>query len=158
MGSIPMQLVINIANIIVLFLILQLLVYKPVKKFMDKRSEKIQKELQEAQQKHDAAEQEQKNMTQTLSQMEQTTVAALKEKQTVALNQADIIILNAKKEAEAILNTAREQAAQEHRKALMNLKDEVAKLAVDIAEKLIARELQQKDNETIVDEFFKEVK
>ncbi len=155
--TIPMELVINIANIVILFVILRMLVYKPVKKFMDKRSERIAQELQEAKEKHDQAEEEQKNMSQMLSKMEQSTTAALKEKQTLAMQEADSIVQSAKREAVSILHAAREQANEAHRDALVNMKVEVAKLSVDIAEKLLARELQQKDNEELVNEFFEKV-
>ncbi len=155
--TVPMTLVINIANIIILFMILRMLVYKPVKKFMDKRSDRIAQELEEAKTKHEQAELEKKNMAQTLSKMEQSTTAAIKEKQAQALTEADTIVQNAKKEAVDILRAAREQANQEHKNALVNLKDEVAQLSVDIAEKILARELQQKDNEELINEFFEQV-
>ncbi len=156
--TIPMELVINIANIIVLFVILRFLVYKPVKKFMDKRSERINQELVDARQKHDEVEREQHELTQTLAQQEKDALAVMKEKQAVALNQADAIIQNAKAEAESILKTARQQAELEHKHALMDLKDDVAALSVDIARQLLKREIQNEDNDKIVDEFFNEVK
>ena len=155
--NIPMTVVINVVDIIILFIILRMLVYKPVKKFMDKRTERITQDLDDAKNKHDQAELEQKNMAQTLSKMEQSTSAAIKEKQAQALNEADAIVQNAKKEAVDILRAAREQANQEHKNALVNLKDEVAKLSVDIAEKILSRELQQKDNDELINEFFEQV-
>ncbi len=158
LSTIPMKVVINIANIVVLFVILWLLVYKPVKKFMDKRSESINKELLDARQKHDEAENEQRELAQTLAQKEKDALDVIREKQAAALKQADTIIQNAKAEADSILKTAREQAQLEHQHALIDLKDDVAALAVDIARQLLKREIQQEDNDKIVDEFFKEVK
>lgn len=156
--AIPMEVVINIVSIAVLFVILRLLVYKPVKKFMDRRRERIAKELDDAKQKHDEAEREQQELTQTLAQKEKDALAVIREKQATAMGQADTIIQNAKEEAESILKTAREQAALEHQHALMDLKNDVAMLAVDIARQLLKRDITSEDNDRIVDEFFNEVK
>ena len=42
------DLIINIVNIIVLFVIVKTLAYKPVKKFLDDRKAKIEKQLNDA--------------------------------------------------------------------------------------------------------------
>ena len=44
----PVDILIHIINILVLFVLLRLLIYKPVKKFMDERSQRIQKEMDHA--------------------------------------------------------------------------------------------------------------
>ena len=50
----------------------------------------------------------------------------------------------ADKEAEMIINSAKKQIASEKMKAITELKNSVAKLSIDIAEKVLKRELKEK--------------
>ena len=52
------DLIINIINIIVLFVIVRGLAYKPVKKFLDARKERVANELSEASEAKQTAEEE----------------------------------------------------------------------------------------------------
>ena len=47
LSNVPFDLIINILNVVVFYLIIRLLVYKPVKKFLSARKEKIDKEREE---------------------------------------------------------------------------------------------------------------
>jgi len=66
-------------------------------------------------------------------------------------------IEKSKKEADQMIEQARETIEQEKKRALMELRDEVAKLAVQSASKIIDSELDEQKNSKLVDDFIKDI-
>ena len=63
----------------------------------------------------------------------------------------------ASRQAAAIKEKAEKDIAQEKRKAVNEIKDEIGSMAVDIAGKVIEREINSKDHEKLIDEFIASV-
>lgn len=155
-SEVAKDLIINIVNIIVLFLIIKALVYKPVKKFLDDRTARVEAAAarvkeQQAQVENSASEGER----------------IIAEAQT----QADGIVAEAeqkaREKAERITAMAQAEIAEQKNKALADIKEErdefiesaredIAGLAVGISEKILCREVSETDNRKIVDDFFAE--
>ena len=70
---------------------------------------------------------------------------------------AKIIIDSAKKEADEKLKKTNSEIEASKQKMINSSKDEIAELAVNIAERILQRETNDKDNKKIADEFFSEV-
>ena len=64
---------------------------------------------------------------------------------------------NAKKDAAKILDDAKQTIEQEKKKALTELREEVAELAIKSASLIIDAELDQKKNKNLVDNFIKDL-
>ena len=153
-SEVAKDLIINIVNIIVLFLIIKALVYKPVKKFLDDRTARVEAAAAKAKEQQ--------------AQIENTA----KEGERIiadARTQADGIVSEAEQKAreKAERITARAQVAEQKNKALADSKEEreefiesaredIAGLAVGISEKILCREVSEADNRKIVDDFFAE--
>jgi F-type H+-transporting ATPase subunit b len=155
--AIPLEMAINILNIVVLFLLVRGLVYKPAKRFMDERRARIETELHAAQNVRGEIEASTREHERSQAESLERANAALREKQEQVVLEAESILNRAKQQAQEIIRQAREQAETDHQRALLDLKDEVAALAVNIAEKMLRRELNEGDNQAIVDAFFDEV-
>jgi F-type H+-transporting ATPase subunit b len=69
-----------------------------------------------------------------------------------AEEEAAAIIERAREQARGILSEAREQTDAERARLEKYFKTEVTSLAVDIAAKLLEREVREKDNARLVDE------
>ena len=67
------------------------------------------------------------------------------------------MIREASAEATAIKQKAEADIAQERRKAVNELKDEIGSMAMDIAGKVIEREINEKDHTKLIDEFISNV-
>lgn len=155
--EIAVDLLLNIINIIVLFVIVKAIVYKPVKKFLDERKSKIKEETEKAQKMLDLADE-------TLSRKEELikegTVKGeeLAEKTlSEAKENAKNIIDDAKRSADNIIKKANSEIEVSKQEMINSSKDEIAELAVNIAERILQRETNEQDNKKIVDEFFSEV-
>lgn len=155
-SKLPIDLLLNILNIILLFLITRFLVYKPVKKFMQERRDKLEKEKADAIEQKKEAENLKEEYALKLAQAESDAKKTLLDSESDARQKASQIISDAKQQAEQIKADAVSQAEKEKADALSSLKDEVASLAVDISEKILSREVSDKDNERIIENFFKD--
>ena len=67
------------------------------------------------------------------------------------------IVDEAKAEAKALKDKAEREIAQEKTKAINEAKDEIASISVQIAEKIVNRELNEKDQEQFVNRFVDEL-
>ena len=147
----------HVANIVVLYLLLRTLLYKPVRKFMQQRSEADEHKRLSLQTTLENAKQLEQENNLILSEAAGAAKSLSNEKLRLAEESADGIIAEAKLEAERILKAAHEMIDIETRKARECLEHQTAEIAVALSRRIIKRELTLEDNERIVKEFFESV-
>ena len=67
------------------------------------------------------------------------------------------IVDEAQAKANAMMVRAEAEIAQEKKKAINEIKDEISGMAVDIASKVVEREISAKDHEKLIEDFIKNV-
>ena len=140
------DLIINIINIIVLFVIVKSLAYKPVKNFLDARKARIDESLKNAENKNAEAD--------ALKQSKQESDKIIGEAELSAQKRAAEITSDADKKAADITEKARKDAEREYNERLAGLRADVTDIAFDISKKILSREVTDADNMAIADEFF----
>lgn len=148
------DLIINIINIIVLFVIVRGLAYKPVKKFLDARKERIAKELSDAAAAKQTAGEEALKYKELTEKSKAEGTEIINEAERTAKENAAEIIKTAKQSAAEITEKARETAKREHDAQLAAMKGDIADLAFDISRQVLSREVTDEDNMRIADAFF----
>lgn len=131
------QILLHLFNFVILFAALYFLLYKPVKRFMDDRTEHYKNLDDEAKKKLAAAEAAQAEYAQKALNAEEE-LAAEKEHAHKELE----ILLSAKKakaeeEAAKILADARSAAQLERQKILSEAQDEIADIVASATEKIV---------------------
>ena len=134
------QILLHLLNFVILFAGLWLLLYKPVKKFMNGRREKYEKMDADAEQKSAEAEEKRAEYEQKLASAD----AEIEEKRAAARKELDdyenMRKSAAEEEASAIVSTARENAAREKERAVSDARSEIAGLVTEATEKLVLKE------------------
>ena len=74
-----------------------------------------------------------------------------------AERKGDEIVSQAKDEAVYMKQKAEQEIEQEKRKAFQDVKNELSGIAVDIASKVVSREIDEKDHVQLVEDFIKNV-
>lgn len=148
------DLIINIINIIILFVIVRGLAYKPVKKFLDARKERVAKELSDAAAAKQNAEEEALKYKELTEKSKAEGTEIINEAERTAKQSAAEIIASAKQSAAEITEKARENAKREREAQVASMKDEIAELAFDISRQVLSREVTDEDNMRIADSFF----
>ena len=146
------QILLHLLNFVILFAGLYLLLYKPVKAFMKKRSEHYEKMQKDAEEKNAAADRARTEYEGKLAsvdrEIEEKRAAAKKE-----LDGYEAMRRNAaEEEAESILAEARKKAAEEKRHALRSARREISALVSDATEKLVLKETAPEAYDQFLDE------
>ena len=139
-------------NLLILFLLLRHFLYKPVNKFMAEREANFAREREQL----DAS----RNEAQYETSMKNARLDAehiAEERRKVAEREAEDLRKKAKQDAQGILSDAMHQAVAEREGMMNELKTQTAELAVDIAGKILEREVTQEDHQRIIDSFFDKV-
>ncbi|HHT16886.1 MAG TPA: F0F1 ATP synthase subunit B [Papillibacter sp.] len=157
-GLHPSDILINIVNIVILFVLLRAILFKPVSKFLRERREKIEKDLADARQNKAEAEALSEQYEKRLKEAEEEARALSRARQQEADRQAEEIISDARRQADAMVEDARARIAAEKERAVAGAQAEIALMATEIAAKILQREIRAADNDTIVDAFFNETR
>lgn len=151
------DIVINIINIIVLFVVVRALAYKPIKKFMDARTARIDAMKADAEQKASQAQAKIEECDAVLADSAKVKQDALEEAEQLSKERSKQLIDAANEKARSIIDDAGKKSKEEHDRMLENAQDEVVSLALEASSKLLAREITDEDNRDIVKRFLGEV-
>lgn len=133
----PIDIAIHLLNIIVLYVLLRLLVWKPVRKFMASREERIQAQMAQAEQAQAEAQASQAEYQQKLAEAQATCEQLMAEGRKQAAASGQKILAQAREEAGRILEQARADAQEEKARAMDDAKGELAHLAVELAGRVL---------------------
>ena len=154
LSNIPVDILLNILNIVLLFLIVRKLAYKPIRNFMDARTARVNAAAEEAQQKADEADELRAQYEEKLQNSGAECAAMQESARREAEADAEKIVAEARAEAETILAEARAEAKREHDETLGTMQQEVVDLAFGISEKLLAHSVRDEDTERMADRLF----
>ncbi len=144
------DLIIQLFATLILFLVVRKFFWGKITTFLDARKEAIDSELTKAQEANAKAEelQEKLNKEYEKSKLEIQTLIANAVKEGNVLK--DEIVSEAKKEAELRLTNATKDIEYEIKKQQKNIKEEIISIAFAAAEKIVAKEVDQKKHMKVV--------
>ncbi len=150
--SLDKSLLVQAFNFLLLLFLLTRLLYRPLLKKMDERTQAIQKSLDEAQAARAQAQKEREEhvvkIQAAYAEAQQIRAEALKD----AADEQRRLVEAAKAEAARLVTSARQEMDQDVRRARQELRQEVADLAIAAAERLIKKSLNDADHRRIVDD------
>lgn len=112
----------NVINILVLFVLLKIFLFKPVTEIMEKRKAMIQQDLDDAKKAKDDAEQMKGEYEDTLNTAKNQAADIVKDAKTRAEVEYNSIIEQGNKDAAVIMANADKTIAQEKERAINSLK------------------------------------
>ena len=145
-GVNPWTALFTFCNMLITFAVLKKFLFKPVKKMIDDRQQEIDTMYADA----DAAKQK-------AADLEKEYDAMLREATARAQKREEEIVGEARAEAASIRAAAEADIAQERKKAVNDLKNEIGGMAVEIAGKVVEREINESDHQALIDEFIRNV-
>ena len=131
------QILLHMFNLVLLFGGLYLLLYKPVKKFMDGRTLKYAELDKTAQEKLAAAQAAEEEATKKLADADNKIAEQSAKSKLQAEKEAEEIIKKANEQKKKMLADAEEAALHEKARIISDAREEVALLAVKAAEKVL---------------------
>ena len=144
-------------NTLAIFFVARKYLFGPVRKMVEDRQHEIDTMYQDANDAKAKAEQMANEYQQKLSQAQSTAEKLVKDAVLRGQKQEEDILQKAGQEAAALLEKAQADVQMEKKKAMNEAKDEISSMAVAVAEKIVGRELNQKDQKDLVDQFIDEL-
>ena len=129
----------QICNLMIQLVIFKKLLLNPVKKVIAERKAKADSQIADAEKLRTEANQ---------------IVAAA---QKTAAARSEELLGEARAQAAALKQKAETDIAQERKKAVNEVKDEIGGMAMEIASKVVEREIKEADHQDLIDEFIKNV-
>jgi F-type H+-transporting ATPase subunit b len=136
---------ITIVNLLVLYLVLRKLLFKPVTGFMDARAKKIKDSLAEAAILRKEAEEKAERYDALMSKADEEAERIVKEGEDRSKEEAKLLLEKAQADAVETRRRGEEAAERERDKARQELAADIAALAAEVAGKLVAREAKAED-------------
>lgn len=151
------QILISLANLIIIFLILKRFLFKPVKKMLESRQSALAEQYSAA----EAAENKANANKNAWEQKMQTAAAdadeILQSATEKAQRHSDRIVADAREKADGIIRQAETQAELERKKSEDGIRREIVNVSAALTEKMLGREINAQDHRDLIDSFIDEV-
>lgn len=151
------QILISLADLVILFLLLKKFLYKPVHKMLDERQKAIDDRYRDADDAKRIAEEDRDEWEQKMQTAEDTANKILQNATANASRRGDAIIAEAKDKADGIMRSAENEAELERLKAADNIKTDIVDISAALTEKLLSREINADDHQAFIDSFIEDI-
>ena len=147
------QILVSLCNLVILFLLIKKLFYKPIKNMLESRQKAIEKQYSDAEEAKNSAMESKAKYENELSLAKQQADGVIQSAVLTATAREKEIIDAAKERAEGIIRKAESDAQLERRKAEESIKEEIINVSSALTEKILSREVKVSDHEKLIDEF-----
>lgn len=146
------QLIAQVANFVVLLVILRLTLYKPILRMLDERRERIAEGIGAADKARAEAAQAQANVQEQLDAARKEGQELVANAQAIATRLQEEAREQSSRDREAALERATAEIQQERDRAIADLRREFADVTISAAEKVIGESLDRDAHERVIDE------
>ena len=156
-GLVPWTFVFTVANLFLTVFVMKKFLFKPINDMLAKRKALADAEIQDAIKAKEEAQamtaEYELNMQDAKNKANEILVTAQK----TAAIQSEEMLKEASEQVTAMKAKAENDIAQEKRKAVNEIKDEIGGIAMEIAGKVIEREISEEDHVKLIEEFIANV-
>ena len=151
------DILISFANLLIMFLILKRVLFKPVQKMFEARKKQVETIYAEADESRSAAVSMKQEYEAKMASARSEADGLVRNAVQTAQKRSDAIVAEAASQASHIKQKAEEEIAKEKQQMLQDVRGEISDIAVSIASKVVEREINAKDHQGFVDEFIRNV-
>lgn len=145
--------IVTLIAFIILLAIVKKFTWQPFMTMLEKRRSLIEGDIQKAAEEKalsiQAKQEAQQALREARSEANQIILTAKKQ----SLQIQDNMVKEAKEEAEQIREAAKNEMAQERARIFNEVKNELSDIAIEIAEKILHREISNKDHHNLINDF-----
>lgn len=146
----------TVIDLIIFFVLMRLVLFKPIKKTIDKRNELIQNQFDEAEQTATQANALKDEYEQKLEDAKAESKEIIDEAKDKARAEYNRIVDRADEDIRKLKADAQKQIDYDTENAKRAAREDIARLAMETAEKVIASKVSSETDSDIFDQFLKE--
>ncbi len=147
----------TIITFLILVMILKKVAWKPILDALTHREETIRKALEDAQRAKEEAERLMEENKRNLARAEEEVQKIIREGRETAERIRAEILDKARKEADMMIERAKEEIERHREQAMLQLRAQVADLALEVASKLIGEVLSEQKHRKLVEKYLQEI-
>lgn len=140
-------------NVLILFVILRIFLFKPVNKIMNERTRSVQDDIDSAKKAREDAEELKEQYENTISEAKEEAKNIIMKAHEDAESERAAIIKKSHEEAEQIVAEADKTIENERKRIIRQAQSEIADLAIEAASKIVSANVDDEKNRRLVDEF-----
>ena len=140
-------------NVLILFVILRIFLFKPVNKIMNERTRSVQDDIDSAKKAREDAEELKEQYENTISEAKEEAKNIIMKAHEDAESERAAIIKKSHEEAEQIVAEADKTIENERKRIIRQAQAEIADLAIEAASKIVGANVDDEKNRRLVDEF-----
>ena len=156
-GIVPWTFIAQLCNLFLQVFLIKMYLFNPINEMLEKRRAKADAEIRDAQQAKSEAEAVKTEYEQNMQKARAEANELIAEAKKTASARTEEMIKEAESQAYAIRARAEKDIEQEKKKAVNEIRDEIGGIAMDIAGKVIEREISEKDHEKLINDFISNV-
>ena len=157
MLRLDINLVFTIINLIVLFVLMRIFLFKPVNNIIAKREEAIRKQFDDADAVRKEAENLKTEYEASLAGAKDESARLITEAKEKAGGEYDRTVKSADEEVNKKIQKAQETIEEEKQKTMRNMQSEIQGLVVAAATKVVGSQVQAGDSSRLYDDFIAEM-
>jgi len=140
-------------NLIILYFIIKKIAFNPIKNMIDSRQKEIDDMYGDANKSRADADAMKADYEEKMGHAKDESEEILRSAIRRAQLREEEILRDADKKAQRVLERAEEQANLERKRMVNEVKDEVSKMAIDIAAAVIERDVSEAEHKDLIDKF-----
>lgn len=140
-------------NIVILFILLRIFLFKPINKIMNERTRMIQDNMDEAEKSRREAEELKQKYAESLSNAKDEAQKIIMKAHDDAEAEKSAILKKSQEEASEIISDAGKTIENERKRIIQQAQSQIADLAIEAASKIIGENVDDEKNRRLVDEF-----
>ena len=149
----PQLILVNIIGFLILLWLLKKFLYRPIGQMLESRKAEIQDTYAAAEAQRASMEEMRKDYERKVAGIEAEATAKIQAAVKEAQGIRDEIVNEARAKAESILDRGAEEIQREKQKAIVELREEVANLAIGASSKLLERDMDDNAHRKLIDDF-----
>jgi F-type H+-transporting ATPase subunit b len=151
------NIVVTICNTLITFLIVKKFLFKPVRKMLAARAEEVQAMYDQAESDRAEAAAMKKDYTESIANAKAEATQITQTATRRATVRSEEILAEASRQATDMKRKAEQSIEQERKKAMNEIKDEIAGLSVMIASKIVEKDISEEDHKRMIEDFIDKV-
>lgn len=146
------QVVISLANLVILFLILKKFLFEPVKKIKAQRENEIETQYKKAEKARKEADDLKAGWEDKITTADQKADEIISEAVERANERNEIMLYESREKADQIIRRAKADIERDRREARETIKKEIVDVSQVISEQIIGREINMDDHRDLIDD------
>jgi F-type H+-transporting ATPase subunit b len=154
---VPWTFVAQICNLFIQVYLIKRFLFKPINEIIEKRRQMTDAQISEAETANKEALAMKADYEENLAKANENAREIIQDAKRHATLQSEAIVKEAQTQAAAMKQKADADIAQEKVKAFNEMKDEIGGIAMEIAGKVIEREISEADHQRLIEEIIENV-